>query len=86
MVAQIQCAGLGITLTAASTCVYYSVDFNYANYQQSLARIHRAGQKNACQYIHLVCKNTIDSYVLKALEKKKDIATDIVDGWREIFK
>ena len=86
MVAQIQCAGLGITLTAASTCVYYSVDFNYANYQQSLARIHRAGQKNACQYIHLVCKNTIDSYVLKALEKKKDIAADIVDGWREIFK
>ena len=28
--AQIDTAGLGITLTAADTCVYYSVNFNYA--------------------------------------------------------
>ena len=49
--AQIDTAGLGITLTAADTCVYYSENFNYAAYSQSLARIHRIGQKNRCTYI-----------------------------------
>lgn len=80
--AQIDTAGLGITLTAADTCVYYSVNFNYAAYSQSLARIHRIGQKNACTYIHLVVENTIDETVLEALARKEDLAKTIVDNWR----
>ena len=85
IICQIQCAGLGITLTAASTCVYYSVDFNYANYAQSLARIHRIGQKNRCTYIHLTVKGTVDEKVLKALAEKEDLAKTVVDSWREFF-
>lgn len=83
--AQIDTAGLGITLTAADTCVYYSVNFNYAAYSQSLARIHRIGQKNACTYIHLVVEKTIDETVLKALAKKEDLAKTIVDDWKSYF-
>lgn len=85
IVCQIQCAGLGITLTAASTCVYYSVDFNYANYAQSLARIHRIGQRNSCTYIHLTVKGTVDEKVLKALEAKEELAKTVVDSWKEFF-
>lgn len=83
--AQIDTAGLGITLTAADTCVYYSVNFNYAAYSQSLARIHRIGQRNTCTYIHLVVENTIDSTILKALAKKEDLARTVVDDWRQYF-
>lgn len=83
--AQIDTAGLGITLTAADTCVYYSVNFNYAAYSQSLARIHRIGQKNACTYIHLIVEGTIDNVVLQALAKKEDLAKTIVDEWRDYF-
>ena len=83
--AQIDTAGLGITLTAADTCVYYSVNFNYAAYSQSLARIHRIGQKNACTYIHLITEGTIDEVVLKALAKKEDLAKTVVDTWRDYF-
>ncbi|MDD3251794.1 MAG: DEAD/DEAH box helicase [Lachnospiraceae bacterium] len=83
--AQIDTAGLGITLTAADTCVYYSENFNYAAYSQSLARIHRIGQRNACTYIHLVVEKTIDEAVLKALSKKEDLAKTIVDDWRRYF-
>ncbi|MFG6383434.1 MAG: DEAD/DEAH box helicase [Lachnospiraceae bacterium] len=83
--AQIDTAGLGITLTAADTCVYYSENFNYAAYSQSLARIHRIGQKNACTYVHLVVEDTIDELILKALEKKEDLAKMIVDNWRDYF-
>ena len=83
--AQIDTAGLGITLTAADTCVYYSVNFNYAAYSQSLARIHRIGQRNACTYIHLVVEKSIDETVLKALARKEDLAKTVVDDWRQYF-
>lgn len=85
-VAQIDTAGLGITLTAADTAVYYSPNYNYAAYEQSLARIHRIGQKNNCTYIHLVCPKTIDVQILKALHKKEDLAKSIVDNWKIYFE
>lgn len=84
-VAQLQTACLGITLHAASTAVFYSVDYNYANYSQAVARIHRIGQRNACTYIHLLVENSIDDKVMKALAKKEDLAKTIVDGWRVFF-
>ena len=85
-VAQIDTAGLGITLTAADTAVYYSLNYNYAAYEQSLARIHRIGQKNNCTYIHLVCPKTVDTQILKALHKKEDLAKSIVDNWKMYFE
>ena len=85
-IAQIQTAGLGITLTAADTAVFYSLDFNYANYSQAIARTHRIGQKNTCTYINLISTETVDEKIIKALESKEDIAKNIVDNWREYFK
>lgn len=85
-IAQIQTAGLGITLHAADTAVFYSLDFNYANYSQARARIHRIGQKNNCTYIHLIAPGTVDEKILKALEKKENIAKQIVDNWRDYFE
>ncbi|MDR0919622.1 MAG: SWF/SNF helicase family protein, partial [Oscillospiraceae bacterium] len=43
-IGQIATAGLGITLASASTLVFYSYDYNFANFEQSKARIHRVGQ------------------------------------------
>ena len=85
-VGQLQTVSMGLTLTASSTLVFYSLSYNYADYSQARARIHRIGQRNTCQYIHLVAKDTIDEVVLKALEQKENIATKIVDEWRSILK
>ncbi len=85
-VAQIQTAGLGITLHAASAAVFYSLDFNYANYAQALARIHRIGQAQPVTYIHLLAEHTVDEQVLDALERKEDLARTIVDGWKKYFQ
>jgi SNF2 family DNA or RNA helicase len=84
-IAQIQTAGLGITLHAADTAVFYSLDFNLANYQQSRARIHRIGQRNACTYIHLIAPGTVDEKIMKALAIKEDMAKRVVDSWRDYF-
>ena len=85
-IGQIDTAGTGITLTAADTCVYYSKNYNYATYEQSLSRIHRIGQRNVCTYIDLVVQDSVDEKITKALRKKEDLATKIVDNWKEFFK
>jgi SNF2 family DNA or RNA helicase len=71
--------GLGITLTAADTMVFFSNDFSYANYQQQRARVHRIGQRNHVVYIQLVAKGTVDETIISALQKKKNVADMIVD-------
>lgn len=63
--------GHGITLTAASYAVYYSVGYSYELYAQSRDRIHRKGQHRACTYIHLLADGTCDGVILEAVRKKK---------------
>ena len=82
-VGQIAAAGLGITLTAASTMVFYSLDYSMSNFEQAKARIHRAGQTENCHYIYLVCKGTIDRKVLYALRQKQNLAKILVDDYRK---
>ena len=79
---QIQAAGMGLTLTAASTMVFYSLDYNMANFDQAKARIHRVSQTENCHYIYLCCHNTVDNKVLDALRNKIDLAKVLVDDWR----
>lgn len=82
-VGQIAAAGLGITLTAASTMVFYSLDYSMSNFEQAKARIHRAGQKENCHYIYLVCRGTVDRKVLYALRQKMNLAKMLVDDYRK---
>lgn len=84
-IGQLQTVGMGLTLTAASVAVFYSLDFSYENYEQSRARIHRIGQKEKCVYIHLVCKETIDERVLSVLQRKGSVASLLVDEWRDLL-
>ena len=85
IVGQIDTLGVGVTLTAADTCVYYSKNFNYATYEQSLSRIHRIGQRNTCTYIDLETEGTVDEMIGRALARKEDMAKTVVDDWRAYF-
>jgi len=78
-VAQIATGGVGITLTAAQTAIFYSLDYNLVNYVQACARIWRIGQTGQVLYLHLLAKGSIDEVVYEALEKKEDVAKKIVD-------
>lgn len=82
-IGQIAAAGMGLTLTAASTMVFYSLDFSYSNHSQAQARIHRAGQKKNCHYIYLVVSNSIDFKVINSLRKKENLAKKLVDEYRK---
>ena len=84
-IGQLQTTGMGLTLTAADTAVFYSLSYNFADYEQAKARIHRIGQKNNCTYIHLIATKTVDEKVMEALKSKKNIADLVVDNWRTLF-
>ena len=81
-VGQIATAGMGITLTAASTMVFYSLDYSMSNFEQAKARIHRVGQRMPCTYLYLVARGTVDEKVLLALKDKADLARTLVDDYR----
>ena len=70
--------GYGITLTAASTMIYYSNGYDLEKRQQSEARIDRIGQESPMTYIDLIAENTIDDRIVVALRKKVNIASQIM--------
>ena len=63
-------AGHGITLTAASYAIYYSLGFSYELYKQSRDRIHRAGQTMPCTYYILTAEETVDEGCLGVVRNK----------------
>ena len=73
-----QTAGFGITLTGASTMVYYSNGYDLEKRQQSEARIDRIGQTKNMTYIDIICEKTVDERIVKALRRKINIATQIM--------
>ena len=73
-----QTGGYGITLTGASTMIYYSNGYDLEKRQQSEARIDRIGQKKPMTYIDILAEDTVDEKIVKALRKKVDIATQVM--------
>lgn len=83
--AQTKTGGVGITLTAADTAIFYSKDYSLEAYLQALARIHRLGQTKKVTYLHIVAQDTVDEEVTKRLIQKEDIATLVVDDLKDIL-
>jgi len=73
-----QTGGYGITLTGASTMIYYSNGYDLLLRQQSEARIDRISQKKPMTYIDILAEDTVDEKIVKALRKKVNIATEVM--------
>ena len=73
-----QTAGYGLTLTAASTVVYYSNNYDLEKRIQSEDRAHRIGQKSNVTYIDLIAEKTVDERIVKALRNKINIASTVL--------
>ena len=71
-------AGYGLTLTEATTVIYYANDFNLETRIQSEDRCHRIGQKNPVTYIDLITENTIDERIVIALRNKIDLGAKVL--------
>jgi len=76
---QIQAGGVGIDLTKARYCVYYSLGFSLTDYEQSRARVYRPGQKRSVYYYHLIVPGTVDRAVYAALRDKRKVVDAVIE-------
>lgn len=80
---QIQSGGTGIDLTRASIGIYYSLDFNLADYLQSRKRLHRHGQQHVVTFVHLLAEDTVDRAIYGALRKREDTLRAFLNYMKE---
>lgn len=78
LVIQPQSSAHGITLTAASTIVWFSLIPSNELYQQGNARIYRAGQRLPCLVVHMVSSGA-EKHIASLLVRKDAQASSVLD-------
>ncbi len=81
-----QTGGRGITLTEASTMIFYSNSYDLELRVQAEDRIHRIGQERSCTYVDLVSQGTVDEQILKNLLSKVKISNEVLGEVRSWFQ
>lgn len=72
IVVQYQAGAMGLNLQKSNRIVYFTPPLSCEVYMQSKKRIHRIGQKSTCFYYRLICENSIENKIYKALERGID--------------
>jgi len=73
-------AGVGITLTAASTVVFAELHWTPGVLVQAEDRAHRIGQKSSVNVHYLVAKDTIDDMIWLSVYHKVEVVSKMCDG------
>lgn len=87
----VQAAGVGITLTAASHSVFAEIPWTPMELVQAEDRLHRISQKNAVNIYVMNAINTVDAHITDLIVHKKQIINNInndmtMDDLREFTK
>ena len=84
--AQIRSGSLGISLVQAATAIYYSATWSLGEFDQSVARLDRAGQTRSVTCVHLLAHNTIDESIYWALRARRSVVDHVIDGFKTTRK
>ena len=79
-VGNIQAAGTGLTLTAASAVAFLELDWVVGNHMQAEDRCHRIGQKNTVNVYYLLAAGSIEEKIAEILDEKRSVLDAIIDG------
>jgi SNF2 family DNA or RNA helicase len=82
LIIQPQAASHGLTLTAASTIIWYAPVTSVETYLQANARINRPGQKNAMTIVH-IRGSEVENRLYKMLQGNITNHTKIIDLYRQ---
>lgn len=80
---QYQAGAMGLNLQKSNKIIYFTLTDRSELFEQSKKRIHRIGQKNACFYYLLICKNSVEVDIYENLKKRKDYTDDLFKEYTE---
>lgn len=80
IICSIKAAGVGLTLTAASTVLFLEFPWTFADCVQCEDRVHRIGQTDNVLCLYFLAKGSVDHKLYKIIQDKKHIASCIVGG------
>lgn len=80
MVLSIQAAKMGHTLTAASNILMVEQPWTPADVDQTVARLHRIGQRDAVLATHMLAEGTIDEDLYRLVESKRRVVDAATEG------
>src|SRR5437867_517080 len=72
--------GVGLNLQAASAVVNFEPPWNPARLEQRIGRVHRLGQEQPVQVIHLLTAESIEERVWETLRLKKSLFSGVFDS------
>src|SRR6266446_4440811 len=72
--------GVGLNLQAASAVINFEPPWNPARLEQRIGRVHRLGQANPVQVIHLLTEKTIEERVWETMQLKKSLFAGVFDS------
>ena len=72
--------GTGLNLQCASLLVNLDIPWNPAVLDQRVARVHRLGQRDKVQVIHLVAAGAYEDHVLGLVQGKRNLFDNVVDA------
>ena len=78
-IGSIQAAGVGLTLTSASTVVFAELDWVPGNMSQAEDRLHRIGQKDSVLVQHVVIDGSLDAKMAKTIMDKQAVLDAVLD-------
>ncbi|KAJ5807438.1 Helicase C-terminal [Penicillium robsamsonii] len=70
MITSLKTGGVGLNLTMANKCILVDPWWNEAIQDQAYCRLYRIGQPRAVEYVQIVAKGSIDTWMIK-LQKAK---------------
>jgi len=78
LICQMRTGGVSIELTAASTLIFYSMNFSLIDFEQVCGRFHRGSQTREVNVYVLYATDTIDQEIADQIEAKKETFFSVV--------